>query len=111
VSISSRGAQGNGRSYRPTLSRDGRYVVFGSSATNLVPGDANGVADVFLRDRLIGQTRLVSVGRAGRQSNGCSLSPEVDSHGPVVAFMSEATNLVAGDSNASPDIFVRSALP
>ena len=111
VSVSSRGVQANGRSYRPTLSGDGRYVVFGSSATNLVPGDTNGVADVFLRDRLTGETKLVSIGREGQQSNGCSLSPEVDSQGPTVAFMSGATNLVDGDSNASPDIFVRSALP
>ena len=65
VSVDSAGNRGNDDSVLPAVSADGQYVAFASAATNLVPGDTNGVADVFLHDRQTGQTTLVSVGPAG----------------------------------------------
>ena len=108
VSVSSSGVQGNGLSFtRPSLSADGRYVAFGSDAPNLVANDTNGTApDVFVRDRQLGQTELVSVNSAGVQGNGPSNSAVISADGSHVAFWSNATNLVANDTNFSPDIFV-----
>jgi Tol biopolymer transport system component len=108
VSVSSSGVQGNGPSgTRPSLSADGRYVAFGSEATNLVANDANGTApDIFVRDRQLGQTELVSVNSAGVQGNGPSNNPAISADGSRVAFWSNATNLVPNDTNFDPDIFV-----
>src|SRR5262249_16806999 len=73
VSRSSTGEQGNNPSITPALSADGRYVAFVSGATNLVPGDTNGVFDVFVRDRQTGTTERISVASDGTQANGASL--------------------------------------
>ncbi len=107
VSLDSSGSQVNDASYYPSISADGRYVAFYSYATNLVPGDTNGVVDIFVRDRTGGTTTLVSVDSAGVQGNGVSQSPSISADGRYVAFQSEATNLVSGDSNGVDDIFVR----
>src|SRR5690349_13214160 len=72
VSVSSTGAQGNGASYGASISADGRFVAFGSLASNLVRGDANRTGDVFVRDRLRGTTERVSVDTAGGEANGFS---------------------------------------
>ena len=109
VSVSSTGAQGNGPvSFgAPAISPDGRYVSFGSDASNLVPGDTNGSADVFVRDRRLGTTRRVSVSSTGRQGTSGSFGPVISSAGRYVAFSSDAANLVPGDTNDSVDVFVR----
>jgi Tol biopolymer transport system component len=107
VSVSSTGRQGFRTSEGPALSDGGRYVAFASLARNLVPGDTNLVEDVFVRDRLAGLTRRVSVGPGGRQANGASIIGSISADGRYVAFMSDATNLVAGDSNGASDVFVR----
>jgi Tol biopolymer transport system component len=109
VSVSSGGGQGNGQSSWAAISGDGRYVAFVSDATNLVAGDTNHGADVFLRDRRRGTTVRVSVGPHGRQTNRGSESstPALGRHGRFVAFTSNATNLVAGDHNKLADVFVR----
>jgi Tol biopolymer transport system component len=111
VSLDSAGAEGNGDSGRPGISGDGRYVAFRSIASNLVPGDTNGVADVFVHDRQTGATERVSVDSAGLQANGPSGSPgdspSVSADGRYVAFWSDATDLVASDTNGSADVFVR----
>jgi Tol biopolymer transport system component len=103
------GATGNGRSIEPQFAAGGRYVVFVSYASDLVPGiaDAPGTSDVFRRDRLLETTELVS--RVGAQSgNGRSYDPWVSADGTVVAFTSLATDLAPGaDTNASNDVFVR----
>src|SRR5689334_221677 len=70
VSISSTGAQADGASTSPTISADGRFVAFLSEATNLVPGDTNGMADVFVRDLQAGTTERVNVATDGTQANG-----------------------------------------
>ena len=107
VSVSSTGAQGFRSSEGPSLSADGRYVAFASKARNLVPGDTNLVEDIFVRDRLAGTTRRVSVGQGGAQANGASIIPSMSDDGRYVAFMSDASNLVAGDTNHVADVFVR----
>ena len=105
VSVSSSGTQGNGSSGGPEVSADGRYVVFTSIASNLVPGDTNGLNDVFIRDLVEGTTRRVSVSNGGAQANEDSSLPSIS--GRHVAFQSDASNLVAGDTNGIRDVFVR----
>jgi len=90
-----------------SISRDGRFVAFQSGATNLVANDANGLNDVFVRDRTLGTTTLVSVSTGGAQGMGASLSPSISGDGRRVAFLSSAPNLVAGDTNGIDDVFVR----
>jgi Tol biopolymer transport system component len=107
VSVSASGAQGDNHSFNPALSADGRYVAFRSSATNLVAGDTNAVADIFVRDRLSATTERISVSDAEAQSNGNSHSPAISADGRYVAFVSSATNLVSGDTAGFEDIFVR----
>jgi hypothetical protein len=72
-SVSSSEAEGNGASRAPALDHSGRYAVFESLASNLVNGDTNGVADVFLRDGSAGATTRVSVAANGTQANGASI--------------------------------------
>ena len=95
------------------MTPDGRFVVFASFASNLVPGDTNGVGDVFVRDRRTGVTERVSLGPKGVEGNGdsnflgISTAPAISDDGRYVAFKSEATNLVKGDRNGLTDVFVR----
>ena len=110
VSIATGGGQANGASLFPALSADGRYVAFTSWATNLVPGDTNGKADIFVHDRQTGQTTRVSVTSAGVQASGDSLVPSLSADGRFVTYSSSAANLVTGDTNAKSDIFVRDRL-
>src|SRR5262249_32007494 len=94
VSVASDGAQGNAGSVDPSVSGDGRFVAFHSAASNLVPGDTNGVTDVFVYDRQTGATARVSVASDGTQGNASSLEPSVSGDGRFVAFYSAASNLV-----------------
>lgn len=90
------------------ITPDGRYVLFYSDASNLVPGDTNGVQDVFLRDRRSGVTTRVSVGNGGQQGNETAGNiASISADGRYVAFVSAATNLVPGDTNRTDDIFLR----
>jgi Tol biopolymer transport system component len=116
VNVDSTGAQSKGAALdagqRSDISGDGRFVVFESSASTLVPGDTNLISDVFLRDRLLGTTERINVSSNGEQDNsGCctpGLSvPRVSDDGRYVSFLSEAPNLVPGDSNSILDVFVR----
>jgi len=88
------------------ISNDGRYVVFDSVASSLVPGDTNGTLDVFLRDRVQHTTERVNLGPGGEQANGDSRWPSLSADGRYVAFASWATNLSPDDTNDSSDIFV-----
>lgn len=106
MSVGSDGAQANGHSGGPALSANGRYIAFWSTASNLVDGDTNGVRDIFVHDRESGETERVSVARSGAQANAPSRFPALSADGNVVAFRSDADNLVAGDTNATGDIFV-----
>ncbi len=110
VSVSSSGTQGNSLCYDlpPAISADGRFVAFGSLASDLVAGDTNGAADVFVHDRLTGLTERASVDSAGGQANGQSgfWSVSLSADGRYVAFASDASNLVTGDTNGQTDVFV-----
>ena len=106
VSLGRSGRQANGNSFYPSISGDGRYVVFESDATNLVKDDTNGVLDVFIHDRKIGTTERVSVGPNGIQANGNSYARSISRDGRYVTFSSTATNLVPGDTNQATDAFV-----
>jgi len=110
VSVTNAGAQSNTLALigdKPSISDDGRYVAFQSYATNLVAGDTNGAPDIFVRDTVGRTTKRVSVTNAGAQANGWSYSPAISGNGRYVAFASDATNLVAGDTNAVTDVFLR----
>jgi Tol biopolymer transport system component len=98
---------GNASSMYGQISTNGRYVVFQSDATDLLPGDTNGVTDVFVRDVLTGSNILVSVATDGGWANGPSAEPTITPDGRYVAFVSQASNLVPGDTNGIADIFVR----
>ena len=106
VSVSSGGAEGNGRSEDPSISADATYVAFSSYATNLVAGDTNNYSDVFVHNRQTGTTERVNVSTGGGQSNDQSLNPSISADGRYVAFDSTATNLVPGDTNTWRDVFV-----
>src|SRR5438132_6140403 len=113
VSVASDGTtEGNDASLGSALSADGRFVAFDSAATDLVAGDTNLVSDVFVHDRQTGTTERVSVASDGAQGNGSSgllsfaFSPALSADGRFVAFVSFATNLVAGDTNGATDVFV-----
>jgi Tol biopolymer transport system component len=107
VSVDSAGVQGELGSWSPSLSGDGRRVAFASDAANLVEGDANDVSDVFVRD-LDGDTTVrVSTASHGIEGNGGSWEPALSADAHVVAFSSEATNLVPTDTNEYRDIFLK----
>ncbi|MGD9241035.1 MAG: hypothetical protein PVG69_13470 [Desulfobacterales bacterium] len=106
VSIATAGAQANDESFSPAISSSGRFVAFRSDATNLVANDTNNNSDIFVRDRTLGVTQRVSVDSDGDQANGDSILPAISADGRFVAFSSEASNLVGGDSNNLADIFV-----
>jgi Tol biopolymer transport system component len=115
VSLSSTGGEANrDSSLSPALSADGRVVAFASSASTLVPGDTNGVADIFVHDRETGMTERVSLSSTGRQGNSGSMvsggagtsAYALSADGRAVVFWSRASNLVPGDTNGSADIFV-----
>lgn len=117
VSVSSEGLQGNDRSggtnSTVAISADGRYVVFVSLASNLVPGDTNGLGDVFVRDRQAGTTERVSVSTDGAAANDTSFfgnTVSISADGRYVAFNSPASNLVAADTNRRGDVFLRDRL-
>ncbi len=106
ASVNSSGAQGNRVSYSPSISADGRFVAFASKAANLVPRDTNNSDDVFVRDRQSGRTERISVKSGGAQANNASFGPAISADGRYVAFISRATNLVAGDTNGMDDVFI-----
>ncbi len=106
VSVSSAGVQGDGHSFSPSISADGRSVAFRSHATDLVVSDINGSSDFFVRDRATGTTERVSLSSAGVQGDGDSFSPSISADGRYVAFRSHDTNLVGSDTNGYADVFV-----
>ncbi|HZD03663.1 MAG TPA: hypothetical protein VE173_02060, partial [Longimicrobiales bacterium] len=109
VSTTSAGAEGTGGdSLDLAVSADGRYVAFESDASNLVGSDTNTLRDIFVKDTTTGATTRVSTSSAGAQATGGhSFDPAISADGRYVAFESDATNLVAGDTNALSDVFVK----
>ena len=107
ASTDASGAPSNNWSESPTVSADGRFVAFSSSATNLVPNDTNNKEDCFVKDMSLGTTVRVSVSSAGSEANGHSGRPFISRDGTMVVFQAGASNLVLGDSNGATDIFLR----
>jgi Tol biopolymer transport system component len=107
ISVGTAGAEGDSYSQIASVSADGRYVAFESQATNLIPGDVNGVSDVFVHDRSTGTTILVSADSSGHIGNGDSRSASISADGRFVAFQSYASNLIPVDANGDYDVFVR----
>ncbi|WP_112663209.1 PD40 domain-containing protein [Microvirga flavescens] len=95
----------NGSSLTPHISADGRYVVFLSAASNLVPGDTNGTTDVFRYDIVNKTTERVSTTATGGQSHGSNEAPVISADNRYVVFASDASDLVVNDTNESIDIF------
>ena len=96
VSVNASGQEANGTCDIASMSADGRFVAFGSLASNLVPGDTNGVYDIFVRDLSAGTITRASVDSAGAESDGDSLGPSLSADGRFVAFYSLASNFGAG---------------
>ncbi len=108
VNVSSTGAQANATSSIEAVTPDGRFVMYGSAATNLVPADTNGRTDVFLRDRTRGLTFRVSTGPGGRQANADSRGVAISSDARYVLFTSAASDLTRqSDTNGVGDVFVK----
>ena len=111
VSVSSSGVEENAPPsddyFVLSISGDGRYVAFYSDATNLVSGDTNGAADIFVHDIQTGTTTRVSVASDGSEANAGSSEPSLSGDGRYVVFVSGATNLVTEDTNGKADVFVR----
>jgi hypothetical protein len=103
ISFNAQGVAANGGSFSPSTSDNGSVVAFESLATDLVSGDTNGKRDIFC---WAGTLSRVSVSSSGVQGNGDSMSACMSADGRFVAFISSATNLVAGDTNGQPDVFV-----
>jgi Tol biopolymer transport system component len=111
ISVATAGTEANSLSTSPSISADGNRIAFVSYASNLVAGDGNGLADVFLHDRTTGQTLRVSVSTSGGDPDGDSSVPAISADGHYVAFISNATNLIAGDTNGAPDLFIYGPIP
>ena len=118
LSVSTAGDEANGDSFQPAISRTGRFVAFQSDATNLVGNDTNFLSDVFVRDRDTDRDGIFDEARAVRtvrvnvattddQTNATSRNPSISRDGRFVVFDSLASNLVASDTNASSDVFLR----
>jgi len=111
VSVATDGSQANGTSVFffnkfPAISSDGRFVAFSSLASNLVTDDTNGTFDVFVHDRQSGVTERVSVATNGDEGSSYSSFPAMSADGRFIAFVSDAPNLVPGDTNGVDDLFL-----
>jgi Tol biopolymer transport system component len=111
VSVDSLGEHGNLQSGGPSISADGRWIAFHSSATNLAADDVNRVDDVFLYDSETYSTSRVSRATNGEPADSFSYGPSVSGDGSCVAFTSRAKNLAGGDTNGAWDVFVFDARP
>jgi hypothetical protein len=111
VSVSSSGHQANGRSRGLGLSATGRFSLFWSDASNLVSGDTNGHADLFVHDAGSGRTIRVSLNAAGRPVRRPRiLTATLSADGAWVAWTSRSPAFVPGDTNGAIDVFARGPL-
>ncbi|MCA9958935.1 MAG: carboxypeptidase regulatory-like domain-containing protein [Anaerolineales bacterium] len=108
LSLISRGVDGaaDGDSQNPEMAGNGRFAVFESVATNLVPDDANNQRDIFLYTQATNQLTRVSVDATGADADGDSYNPAISPDCRFIVFESDATNLVPGDTNNVSDIFL-----
>ena len=106
ISLDSAGTQGNSSSFDPAVSGDGRYITYSSAATNLVVGDTNLSSEIFLFDTTTLATTRVSVDSAAVQGNSSSADSAVSGDGRYITYISDASNLVVGDTNGHRDVFL-----
>ncbi|HET7844791.1 MAG TPA: hypothetical protein VFL14_11610, partial [Xanthomonadales bacterium] len=106
ITVGTGNTAANGDSGKPRITDDGRFVFFESNASNLVAGDTNGVKDVFVADLGSSTIRRMSVSSTGTQGNGESSNPNIPCDGAWLTFQSLASNLIAGDTNGQPDVFI-----
>jgi hypothetical protein len=106
ASVSSSGQQADGGSGCDSMTPDGRYVLFESGADNLVPGDTNRLPDLFVRDLVAGTTTRANVTSSGKEVHGEYLRTQISAKGCFVAFDTNATDVVPGDTNGNPDVFI-----
>lgn len=109
VSVEPNGVPGDGHSYTPVVSSNGRWVAFSSVSSALVVGGAQHQG-IYLRDMSVGTTSRVSVNSSGQDANFWSSDPSISEDGNYVAFLSGANNLVPNDTNGFTDVFVRDRL-
>ena len=107
ATLTSMGVAADSFSFRMDLSPNGGYVAVASYATNMVPGDTNGKADIFLCGVDTGTVELVSVDADGELADGHSYTPVISNGGQYVAFVTSATDLVPGDTNGVYDVMLR----
>jgi hypothetical protein len=113
ISTDAAGVEATNDSHFPSISNDGQFVAFQSSAENLVTGDTNKQSDIFVKNTLTGEVQLISQaapaddGTPGVQGDGSSTVPMISGDGRFVAFVSDATNLVGDDTNGKRDVFVK----
>jgi Tol biopolymer transport system component len=107
ISLTASAEESNGHAFNPSISADGRFIAFHSTASNLVPNDTNDNTDVFVLDRQTGLLERVSLSSTGEEGNSASAFPAIAVNGRYIAFQSGASNLVLPDTNKTYDIFVR----
>ncbi len=107
ISVGGGGGEPNGPSLNGSVSNNGRYVAFQSEAQNLAVGDTNQSSDIFLRDRQLGITTIVSVSTGGAIGNAASFNPVISGDGLFIVYASAASNLILNDPNQKIDVFVR----
>lgn len=110
ASVSSVGDEANNSSFSVAISASGRYITFTSAADNLVPGDTNGNDDIFIKDMQTGVISLVSTDSLGNPADGPADNPAISADGRYVAYLSYATNMVAGDTNGFSDVILKDTL-
>ena len=103
ISVSTSGQQATGWSEKPSISSDGRYIVYTSSARDLIVGDHNNANDIFLYDHLTKEVRIISRSSGSLAANGHSFNPSISSSGRYIAFLTYETNI---SSDAKPGIFL-----
>ncbi|MAW60577.1 MAG: calcium-binding protein, partial [Planctomycetes bacterium] len=110
VSLDSAGNEGNAWSDIVDMSPDGRFLTFESDASNLVAGDTGSRVDIFVHDRLTGQTVRASINSLGQAPNKDCVRPVISDNGRYVAFETLASNMFVGDVNGQSDVFVHDLL-
>ncbi|MFN2643064.1 MAG: TolB family protein [Actinomycetota bacterium] len=110
LSVAPDGGPAYGPNDSPVISGNGRYVAFTSGSERLIAGDTNGVSDIYVRDLETQTTQRASVANDGSEANGESIAAAISDDGRYIAFVSSASNLVSGDANNAPDVFVRDTL-
>lgn len=107
ISVDTNEVIGNGHSSHPAISDDGTRIAFESEASNLVTGDGNNYKDIFLRNTGTSKTLRISFSTSGGDPNGDSWDADISGDGLYVVFVSLGSNLVNGDTNNVPDVFLR----